>query len=97
MAMTECNLIINDDYILENTKNLAKSLKKLDEVYDKYLIILKNIHSNAITYGETSDALKTFENYASRIKDMLSDLGESLENSGIEYIESIDNADQYLF
>ena len=97
MALTGKDLIVVDEYYDEIATQLQYECEKLNTAYKSYIRILNDICSEAITEGETSEALHAFAKLAERLSGILQKVGDSFYLSLDAYPDAIDKADQYLY
>lgn len=90
-------LIIDDNYINEMAEYFEKQGKQLQSMVNAYIAAMKRITEEGIAEGETSDALKTFLEYAQRLNQVISATSVEVRDSVMNYLEEIDTQDQYLY
>ena len=95
--MAGWELKIDDEFVGEMGKRLKTRGTDLQAGIDSYLKTLESIHSEAITKGDTADALAKFIEYGKSLNTIVGELGENIETVCKNYIEKVDEADQYLF
>ena len=95
--MASNDLIIDDDYCKSMQIYFMQQGEQLDELISDYVVILKEINSNAIVGGEVSKALGAYISYAQKLSKQFSDISSVSKIQINNFLISVDNADQYLF
>lgn len=95
--MAESELIISDSYCSSAGNTASTAGKNMDVLIGKYLTILNNIRTKAITSGDVANALDTYIKYAEKLRGQFSGVSESAKEQALNFIKKVDEADQYLF
>lgn len=90
-------ILINDDEIYEIGDFCDDMGKKLQDMIDDYLDLLKKINTDALMKGDPAEALNSFISYGEILKNVIKDTGDSIEDYAEEYVDLIDEKDSYLF
>ena len=91
------NLIVDEDYIRDESKNLRNALVSLDSAITYYQAILTTVTRSGIKDGATAEALKAFSRMVRRLKGDMKLAGENVYSLMNNYLLAIDEADKYLF
>ena len=91
------DLIIDDEYWNEMAENIRARCEELGYIYEKYIGILANMKDNAITEGDTHEAIKAFKLIADGLNGEFELVGNHVDASIKNYLEKIDKADKYLY
>ena len=91
------NLIVHDEYVLDQAAKTQKNLEVLNKIVNEYIILLRDLRENSDLSGQTADALAIYTDYASLMKDQLALLGECIKSTYERFDTEIDAADSYLF
>lgn len=95
--MYNTELVINDNYINEMAEYFETQGKQLQRMVDSYIAALKRVTEEGVVEGETSDALKSFLEYAEKLNQVVSATSVEVRDTVINYLEEIDTQDQYLY
>lgn len=95
--MYNTELVIDDNYINEMAEYFEMQGKQLQCMVDSYIAALKRVTQEGVVEGETSDALKSFWEYAEKLNQVISAASTEIRDSVINYLEEIDTQDQYLY
>lgn len=95
--MYNTELVIDDSYINEMAEYFEMQGKQLQCMVDSYIAALKRVTQEGVVEGETSDALKSFLEYAEKLNQVISAASIEIRDSVINYLEEIDTQDQYLY
>lgn len=95
--MYNTELVIDDSYINEMAEYFEMQGKQLQCMVDSYIAALKRVTQEGVVEGETSDALKSFLEYAEKLNQVISAASTEIRDSVINYLEEIDTQDQYLY
>lgn len=91
------NVTVNDERLINIGNYLENEGKKLDEWYERYINIMKDIRENAIIDGKVAESLQIYIENANKLcgetKKWMDDVKENLTN----FKDCVDNADQYLY
>lgn len=90
-------LVIDDSYINEMAEYFETQGKQLQRMVDSYIAALKRVTEEGVVEGETSDALKSFLEYAEKLNQVVSSTSVEVRDSVMNYLEEIDTQDQYLY
>lgn len=93
----EHNLIVDEEYIREESKNIRNALAALDTAITSYQAILETITRTGIKDGATAQALKAFSGAVRRLKGDMRKAGDNIDSLMVNYLLAIDDADKYLF
>lgn len=91
------NLIIDDEYVYDVGEDCAQRGEKLEEILDAYLVILNEIKTEALIEGSVSDALSAFIECVTLLNDELTTLSQSVDGTGMCFIQDVNTADDFLF
>lgn len=92
------NLIIDDDFVNGVANNCIKNSENLEEIYNAYIGLLRNIQTSALVSGEISVALAAFiSNAEIYLKGNLDKISKQIDDICDRFIIDINNADSYLF
>lgn len=91
------NLIIDDDYVYDVGDACAEHGKKLEDILDAYVAILREIKAEALVEGEISDALGVFIECVAQLNDQLTTLSDNVDSKCMSFINDVNTADSYLF
>lgn len=97
MSTSKADVKIEDEYVHKSKENFLNWSQELQTHTDKYLSILEDIYSEAITDGETSIALKEFKSYADALKKLINETGTVSAGLCANYLYDVDKADEYLY
>ncbi|WP_204871892.1 hypothetical protein [Pseudoflavonifractor capillosus] len=95
--MMDPDLIIDDEYVYAVGNDCNQRGKKLEDILDEYVVILKEIKSEAIMAGNVSEALEAFIGCVEPLKDQITELSQRVEERSSNFIQDVNDADQYLF
>lgn len=95
--MYNTELVIDDSYINEMAEYFEMQGKQLQCMVDSYIAALKRVTQEGVVEGETSDALKSFLEYAEKLNQVISAASIEIRDSVTNYLEEIDTQDQYLY
>lgn len=90
-------LVIDDNYINEVAGYFETQGKQLQRMVDSYIAALKRVTEEGVVEGETSDALKSFLEYAEKLNQVISATSVEVRDTVMNYLEEIDTQDQYLY
>lgn len=90
-------LVIDDNYINEVAEYFETQGKNLQRMVDSYIAALKRVTEEGVVEGETSDALKSFLEYAEKLNQVISSTSVEVRDTVMNYLEEIDTQDQYLY
>lgn len=90
-------LVIDDNYINEVAEYFETQGKQLQRMVDSYIAALKRVTEEGVVEGETSDALKSFLEYAEKLNQVVSATSVEVRDTVMNYLEEIDTQDQYLY
>lgn len=90
-------LVIDDNYINEVAEYFETQGKQLQCMVDFYIAALKRVTEEGVVEGETSDALKSFLEYAEKLNQVISATSVEVRDTVMNYLEEIDTQDQYLY
>lgn len=93
----DANLIIDDSYVQEVGRISNVRGEKLEGILDKYVAILSEIESEAITDGEISKAVTSYKECVLLLNDKLLDISSNVNTITNAFLVDINNADDYLF
>ena len=71
--------------------------KQLQCMVDSYIAAIKRVTEEGVVEGETSDALKSFLEYAEKLNQVIAATSVEVRDSVMNYLEEIDTQDQYLY
>lgn len=91
------DLIIDDEYVSAVGYDCNQRGRKLEEVLEQYVAILKEIQEEALVEGDVSDALEAFVGCVELMKGSLRELSQTIEKRCSDFIQDVNDADQYLF
>ena len=94
--MSGQNLIVDDDYFAELGRFFS-SRNEIEGMIDDYVDALKLAHEQGVKSGETADALVRYTAYAEMLKGKMQAINDDLVKLADGYMQSIDQADDYLF
>ena len=69
----------------------------LESVFDQYKLILDNVSTNAVPYGEVHDALVLYSDYVVKVQKISDQIGDKFSKLISNFISEIENADDYLY
>lgn len=95
--MAGIELKIEDTYITAMAEYLKNRGDSLQGGIDSYLTILSSIRDEALTEGETAEALSVFITYGEALKTIISGLGENAKITCNNFLIEVDEKDQFLF
>lgn len=92
----------DDEYMEQMGEYLKKEAYELDEMIWSYIRIVRQVCEDGISEGETSKALEEFLEQARSLAGVdnsggVDTMGDQLRRSCINYVSSIDDADQDLY
>lgn len=91
------DLIIDDEYVSAVGDACNQRGIQLEEIFEQYVTILKEIQAEALVEGDVSEALAAFIAYAESVKGGIGEVSESISKRCTSYIQDVNNADRYLF
>lgn len=97
LRMHYTELVIDDNYINEVAEYFETQGKQLQRKVDSYIAALKRVTEEGVVEGETSDALKSFLEYAEKLNQVVSATSVEVRDTVMNYLEEIDTQDQYLY
>lgn len=97
LRMHYTELVIDDNYINEVAEYFETQGKQLQRMVDSYIAALKRVTEEGVVEGETSDALKSFLEYAEKLNQVVSATSVEVRDTVMNYLEEIDTQDQYLY
>lgn len=95
--MSYADLIVKDDEFYDAGKNFNSFHTTLSDAIKQYKTILVNISTSAVASGKTHDALVMFIEYINKLEVIVSDLAGRYETIINNYLEELENADDYLY
>lgn len=97
MGNTSTELKFDDEYIKEQAKLIGEWANDLQVGIDEYARIMGEIKSNAITSGETANALGEFIEDVEYLKEIVKEMGEETKGMCLSFITEVDEADAHLY
>ena len=99
--MNGSDLVVDESYWSEQ-KNFVHnagyhSIYGIDKKIDKYISKLKELHTTAIMEGDTAQALEAFISCAEKLKQTTRDITSEIKDRIANYLQEIDEQDEYLF
>lgn len=91
------NLIIVDEYVQQIGRRCAQRGEALEGILADYLQLLREIKTEALVDGRTSNSLGVFIDCVSLLSDQLGILSDNADRACQTYISDINTADDYLF
>lgn len=91
------SVIIQETYCTNIGSFYWDASRQLEEAMQKYLSILEDIRKDAIVAGDTADSLQVFIQYAKKIKGQIEVMGKVAHQIECQFMDAVDEADQYLF
>ena len=93
----ESDLIICDEYIKEVGESCKRRGEMLEEIMEIYIAILEEIQSEAIVEGEFSQSLWEFLQCVCRLRNLLQDISDNVNEACKFFVIDINDADSFLF
>lgn len=93
--MQDTGVIIQDDYINEMADYYERQGKQLQCMIDAYMAAMRRVAGEGITIGRTSDALKSFLEYAQKLNQAIATAAMGSRDSAMRYLEEIAEQEQY--
>lgn len=90
-------LKFEDEYVNGTGKHILEQMTELDEGYSNYINIMKAIRDDGLMEGETATALEAYIEYASYLCTKIKCLGECVDTTCREFVDEVNEKDQYLF
>ena len=90
-------LIIDDDYCRKMALYCGRRGLILESVLRQYIAELTAVNNSGIDSGETAQALKAYISYAENMKNKLKDHSITFKETVIDFLNEVDEADEYLF
>lgn len=88
---------IDDNFINEIARYFEKQGECIQNIIDDYIIILNKVRSEGITGGETSDALKIFNDYVEKLNQVVYDESINIKKIILKFMLEIDVQDKYIY
>jgi len=95
--MAGSSLQIDDDYCKAMGDYFVKEGKEIESFINEYITILERINSNAIMKGDVAGALKSYIQYAKKLKGQVNSISTTAQQQITRFLSGVDAADQYLF
>ena len=95
--MAKKDLIVDEDYIRSMQSYFVTKSYEMEAVIIQYLSILNSVKKNAVKSGEVAKALSDYIVFAKQLKNKLPDISKKLDTQLNNFINSIDNADKFLY
>ncbi|MBO5082687.1 MAG: hypothetical protein J6C06_08785 [Lachnospiraceae bacterium] len=95
--MLESVLVINDEYMQELGIFCTKKGLMLQETVDSYFSIMKQCSEQGIVKGEIAQKIKFLMEEASRIQNIIEDVGNKTRELSLNYLEESYSQEQYYF
>ncbi len=93
----DVNLVIDDIYVQTIGRRSKVRGEKLEAILDKYIAIIGEIETEAITNGEISKAITEYKECVLLLNDKLSEISKNIDTVSYSFIIDINDADAYLF
>ena len=91
------DIIISDDFVDGAGQFISTETQKIEETLTSYLRIMQSVSETGIMEGDTAEALKIFIAAAARLQGVFSNLGSCTKRACTNFIEKVDDADEYLY
>lgn len=91
------SLQIDNEYCEKMKTYYVNQGIKLESYLSEYITILENISRSAIKKGDVHMALNNYIAYAKRLKGQINSISITAQNQVSNFLNQIDEADQYLF
>lgn len=88
--------IIDKDEHEKASSAVSAALEKLDGLFSRYITALNSISTDGLLNGITGDALKAYAEQAASVKKAISVISLNHEQDSIDFLTSVDEADQEL-
>lgn len=93
--MNEIKLRVDSDYINDISLYCEEQGKVIQDMINAYLNYMNTVTLEGITQGETSASLKVLIEYAEGLKDVVESTSIDVRDCIQQYINEIDEEDQY--
>lgn len=90
-------IAIKDDYVIEMSKYFDGMSQELEKMYGAYLNIMREIVKDGVCSGRTALAIEKFITCAEKMQQTFQETGKVAQNASLEYLEQIDEKDNFLF
>lgn len=91
------DLKFDDEFVSSAAQSIAARSEELQKYTDRYVAIMNTVTNDAITAGNTSQALKKFTSLAAELGGVIEDLGSETASIAQAFIKKVNAADQKFF
>lgn len=89
--------IVDDNYINEMAEYFERQGKQLQGMMDSYIDAIRRVTENGIVQGDTADRLKSYLEYAEKLKQVVLEVSTEARDLAGSYLEEICEQDQYQY
>ncbi len=90
-------VIVDDNYINEMAEYFERQGKQLQGMIDSYIDAIRRVTENGIVQGDTADRLKSYLEYAEKLKQVVLEVSTETRDLAGSYLEEICEQDQYQY
>lgn len=90
-------VIVDDNYINEMAEYFERQGKQLQGMMDSYIDAIRRVTENGIVQGDTADRLKSYLEYAEKLKQVVLEVSTEVRDLAGSYLEEICEQDQYQY
>lgn len=91
------DLVVDDEFIAGASGEIRALCEEIEDVLLQYRRILLKIKDEAISLGETHEAVEAFYEMAQTLKSKFDDLGGCSDVTLDCFVSEIDSADKYIY
>lgn len=96
VELTE-KLIVDVDAYLNTSKVVSDFTQQIEELVSKYITLLSDAKEKGVKSGQTADALENFITEIKKVKNVISEAGNSYVKIINDFLHEIDVADELLY
>ena len=85
------------DVEIQQLAQIADMWAEIDSVFERYLMILKNVKEHAVKCGEIHDAIVSLYDFAETYYKYANGLGKNVSKDALEFLDKIEDIDLDLY
>ena len=91
------DVIVYDEEYTQAASTVKSACSQMERLIRQYIAILNGVSNSAVTSGATADALKAYISYARKLDGVLDLIATTNKPVANNFVQTIDNQDQFLF
>lgn len=95
--MAGTSLKIEDQYVEDMGSFFDEYGRNMEEAMESYLQIMNTIKEDSLMEGDTAEALAVFIEHGEFLKGKMEALGEMAKSVCANFLDEVDEKDQFLF